>query len=73
MTDRGRVAEILISLPDGTCFECLAQKTGMELARVIEAVEAMRPLLVTYVAIAACPFCGERRRIVSIYREPPHE
>jgi hypothetical protein len=70
MTDRGRVAEILVSLPDGTCYECLAQKTGLELARVIEAVETMQPLLVTYVGIGTCPFCSERRRIVSIYHAP---
>jgi hypothetical protein len=70
MTDRRRVTEILVSLPDGSCYECLAQKTGLELARVIEAVDTMRSLLATYVDIAICPVCGERRRIVSIYGVP---
>jgi hypothetical protein len=71
MTDRARVAEILVGLPDGTCFVCLAQKTGLELARVIAAVDEIPPLLVTYRGFATCPFCGERRRIVTIYRAPP--
>jgi hypothetical protein len=48
----------------------LGAEDGLELARVIEAVDTMRSLLATYVDIAICPVCGERRRIVSIYGVP---
>jgi hypothetical protein len=37
---------------------------------VIAAVDEIPPLLVTYRGFATCPFCGERRRIVTIYRAP---
>jgi len=68
MTDRELVAEILVSFPDGTCFACLAQKTGLELERVITAVDAIPPRLVAYSGSVPCPFCSERRPVVSIYR-----
>ena len=69
MTDRPRVTEVLVGLPDGACFVCVSEKTGLDLERVIEAVDSMPPLD-TYFGFAPCPFCGERRRIVSIYRAP---
>jgi hypothetical protein len=66
--DRRRVVEVLVSFPDGTCFACLAQKTGLELERVITGVDPIPPRLVAYSGSAPCPFCSERRPVVSIYR-----
>jgi hypothetical protein len=70
MTDQARVAEVLVSAPEGACFPCLAEKTGLDLGHVTAAVEAMSPVLVTYFGFATCVFCGERRRLVSIFRAP---
>jgi hypothetical protein len=46
----------------------LAQKTGLELERVITAVDAIPPRLIAYSGFAPCRFCSERRPIVSIFR-----
>jgi hypothetical protein len=49
----------------------LAQKTGLEVQRVIAAVDAIPPLLlVVSLGFAPCPFCSERRRIVNIFHAP---
>jgi hypothetical protein len=64
MSDRQDIARVLLS--DEMCVQCLREKTGLTLDRVLDALAELETTVRITRVWSTCPFCGERRGILTI-------